>query len=417
VAQAVEDEAGRSWVLLMKTWQNVVSGEHRPTFVLENTGASLVFVQAAGCVWEEFGSVWPALLHGLAAIWGPGIFLPLHRSMLTAWPPPPPLHTPLCAADFVRANRLAQGDTLAFCPHHGRMLLRTSLRADQLPPRTLKRTGGAAAAGPAAKRRATSARPSPARSPAPGAWAPYEVLMPGYKPRAPRGDPRAPLTPEHPFSGASPAPAQLTTAGSGRDEMAAHALVTLHMAAGASRDSSQSEQAVQASRGGSPQMPAVLRPQAAHGGVDAASLLHALAPALQAAMAAAPPPPASLPPPDRQEATVMAAAARAGIAPEAAAQIHAMLAPLLAEREAERQRQLAAEQYSRALVTAQALLAQHQQREREAAAVAAAAQQAQQTQQTHQQAAAQAHIQALLQRCLAAAAAGNPSASLAGMLA
>lgn len=39
--QVVEDEAGRSWVLLMKTWQNVVSGEHRPTFVLENTGAWL----------------------------------------------------------------------------------------------------------------------------------------------------------------------------------------------------------------------------------------------------------------------------------------------------------------------------------------------------------------------------------------
>lgn len=34
----VVDEAGRTWVLLMKTWQNVVSGEHRPTFVLENTG-------------------------------------------------------------------------------------------------------------------------------------------------------------------------------------------------------------------------------------------------------------------------------------------------------------------------------------------------------------------------------------------
>lgn len=106
----VVDEAGRTWVVLMKTWQNVVSGEHRPTFVLENT------------------------------------------------------------ADFVRANRLAQGDTLAFCPHHGRMLLRTSLRADQLLPRSLKRGAGAAAAGgtAAAKRRATGkASPLAARTPEP----------------------------------------------------------------------------------------------------------------------------------------------------------------------------------------------------------------------------------------------------------
>lgn len=94
----VDDEAGRTWVVLMKTWQNVVSGEHRPTFVLENT------------------------------------------------------------ADFVRANGLAQGGTLAFCPRNGRMLLRTSLRADQLLPRQLKRAAvGAAAAGPAAKRRAAGA--------------------------------------------------------------------------------------------------------------------------------------------------------------------------------------------------------------------------------------------------------------------
>lgn len=35
----VLDEAGRCWSVLLKTWQNVVSGEHRPTFVLENTGA------------------------------------------------------------------------------------------------------------------------------------------------------------------------------------------------------------------------------------------------------------------------------------------------------------------------------------------------------------------------------------------
>lgn len=42
----VEDEAGRTWVLLLKTWQNVVSGEHRPTFVLENTGQFLGAVHA-----------------------------------------------------------------------------------------------------------------------------------------------------------------------------------------------------------------------------------------------------------------------------------------------------------------------------------------------------------------------------------
>ncbi|KAL4423409.1 hypothetical protein ABPG77_009987 [Micractinium sp. CCAP 211/92] len=100
----IVDEAGRTWVLLLKTWQNVVSGEHRPTFVLENT------------------------------------------------------------ADFVRANGLAQGDTLAFCPRQGRMLVRTSLRPDQLPPRRLKRASGAAAGGPAAKRRALAVRSPPAAS-------------------------------------------------------------------------------------------------------------------------------------------------------------------------------------------------------------------------------------------------------------
>lgn len=28
---------GNKWVVTMKTWQNVVAGQHRPTFVLENT--------------------------------------------------------------------------------------------------------------------------------------------------------------------------------------------------------------------------------------------------------------------------------------------------------------------------------------------------------------------------------------------
>ncbi|PRW50817.1 VIVIPAROUS1 isoform A [Chlorella sorokiniana] len=97
----VDDEAGRTWTILMKTWQNVVSGEHRPTFVLENT------------------------------------------------------------ADFVRANRLCQGDTLAFCPAGGRMLLRTSLRADQLLPKQAKRGSNAAAA---ARRRA-AAKPVLAAAP------------------------------------------------------------------------------------------------------------------------------------------------------------------------------------------------------------------------------------------------------------
>lgn len=53
--QVVDDEAGRTWTILMKTWQNVVSGEHRPTFVLENTGARhgwgslLLHVHGAAC--------------------------------------------------------------------------------------------------------------------------------------------------------------------------------------------------------------------------------------------------------------------------------------------------------------------------------------------------------------------------------
>ena len=54
----VVDEAGRTWVLLLKTWQNVVGREHRPTFVLENTGEWAG--QAGGfergeCVGEERG--------------------------------------------------------------------------------------------------------------------------------------------------------------------------------------------------------------------------------------------------------------------------------------------------------------------------------------------------------------------------
>ncbi|GAB4818684.1 hypothetical protein N2152v2_005730 [Parachlorella kessleri] len=32
------DASGRAWAITLKTWQNVVRGEHRPTFVLENTG-------------------------------------------------------------------------------------------------------------------------------------------------------------------------------------------------------------------------------------------------------------------------------------------------------------------------------------------------------------------------------------------
>ena len=92
--------------------------------------------------------------------------------------PPTPPPAPPAAADFVRANRLAQGDTLAFCPHHDRMVLRTSLRADQLLPRTLKRgAAGAGAAGPAAKRRPSSAKAvAPALTHTPG-WATPEPVL------------------------------------------------------------------------------------------------------------------------------------------------------------------------------------------------------------------------------------------------
>lgn len=58
---AVEDEAGRSWVVLMKTWQNVVSGEHRPTFVLENTGARSCVLNVLG---GRMGALrWVAVMH------------------------------------------------------------------------------------------------------------------------------------------------------------------------------------------------------------------------------------------------------------------------------------------------------------------------------------------------------------------
>lgn len=83
--------------------------------------------------------------------------------------PPHLFHPPPPAADFVRANRLCQGDTLAFCPAGGRMLLRTSLRADQLLPKQAKRGSNAAAA---ARRRAAK----PAAAAAPWDLAPAEPL-------------------------------------------------------------------------------------------------------------------------------------------------------------------------------------------------------------------------------------------------
>lgn len=33
----MQDQFGNEWTVTMKTWQNVVAGQHRPTFVLENT--------------------------------------------------------------------------------------------------------------------------------------------------------------------------------------------------------------------------------------------------------------------------------------------------------------------------------------------------------------------------------------------
>lgn len=80
---------------------------------------------------------------------------------LRSSPPPPTLPCPPPAADFVRANRLCQGNTLAFCPAGGRMLLRTSLRADQLLPKQAKRGSNAAAAA----RRRTAAKPAAAAAP------------------------------------------------------------------------------------------------------------------------------------------------------------------------------------------------------------------------------------------------------------
>jgi hypothetical protein len=37
VELSMQDQFGNEWTVTMKTWQNVVAGQHRPTFVLENT--------------------------------------------------------------------------------------------------------------------------------------------------------------------------------------------------------------------------------------------------------------------------------------------------------------------------------------------------------------------------------------------
>ena len=49
VVQEVWDASGRAWAITLKTWQNVVRGEHRPTFVLENTGQNKVEGVWPGC--------------------------------------------------------------------------------------------------------------------------------------------------------------------------------------------------------------------------------------------------------------------------------------------------------------------------------------------------------------------------------
>jgi len=40
--QRAIDQHGQPWAVSLKTWQNMVSGQHRPTFVLENTGESRI---------------------------------------------------------------------------------------------------------------------------------------------------------------------------------------------------------------------------------------------------------------------------------------------------------------------------------------------------------------------------------------
>lgn len=57
LAQMVIDQHNQEWVVTLKTWQNVVSGQHRPTFVLENTAP---FMQAHGLTQGDVLALCPA---------------------------------------------------------------------------------------------------------------------------------------------------------------------------------------------------------------------------------------------------------------------------------------------------------------------------------------------------------------------
>ena len=302
----------------------------------------------------------------------------------------------------MRANRLAQGGTLAFCPTaDGRMLLRTSLPADQLLPRAAKRGGNAAAA--AARRRAAAAHPPARRTPEPApAWPAQPAAGGGRKRKAPGF--YAELAPELAPAELAPAPAgeQCWPSAAPYDaEEAALALLEMHSAP--SPDSSASEQLALSSgelsdgqhggpaaraakaprRAGSTSPPLPLyRPQplqqqpqqqqqrqpAAGVPVHAAFCPQALQQAAQAltavqqqgvalpALLAAPP-----------LSTSGAAAASGSLPAEALVQARAWLGSILAQQEQER---AWLQQYNRVLLW-QALQAQHQQQEQLAAAAAA----------------------------------------------
>ncbi|KAI3426892.1 hypothetical protein D9Q98_006836 [Chlorella vulgaris] len=317
----VEDEAGRPWKLLMKTWQNVVSGEHRPTFVLENT------------------------------------------------------------ADFVRANGLAQGDTLALCPHNGRMLLRTSLPASQLLPRQAKRgASSAAAGGPAAKRRAAAAQQVAAAAPAVTSRFSFDTATPKAARRAPttsrrrRQATRAP--PSSPMHGES---AQFWQPQACHAEDAARVLLDIHDG-GSSLTSSLSEKpaaaaspsfcgptvstAAVATQTPPPSARPVHRPHAVHGpaAVPRQQELLAGVAALDAAAAHQQQllplaPLMSSVQPQQDAAAEAAAAAASALPPHVVEQARRWLLAVIAEQEEQRR----AEQQQRVLQLLQALKAQHEQ--------------------------------------------------------
>ncbi|KAI7835667.1 hypothetical protein COHA_010406 [Chlorella ohadii] len=79
----VDDEAGRTWTILMKTWQNVVSGEHRPTFVLENTALQSLAVSQPSTAAPELPA--PLPLSGTAQPAAAGGLPPTALAQAHAW--------------------------------------------------------------------------------------------------------------------------------------------------------------------------------------------------------------------------------------------------------------------------------------------------------------------------------------------